>query len=165
MFYQSSKQILLGIFVALLLITMPVYAVKKYKISNYAGAHQFWFEAEDFDERDPPTNEYYPVVDADGAFGKAINRAGGAGGRIRWTFDISAAGGKGGTWYFWGRVIIPYNESDYMLVEGNPGDAEIPTGPPSQEVEGHSHSLMVMTEFLNLMWDLPGDGQAQTPLP
>ncbi|MBA7640931.1 hypothetical protein ES703_48602 [subsurface metagenome] len=130
MFHQSSKQILLGIFVALLLITMPAYAVKKYKISNYGGVHQIWFEAEDFDERNPPTNEYYPVVDADGAFGKAINRAGGAGGRIRWTFDISAAGGKGGTWYFWGRVIIPYNESDYMLVEGDPGDAEIPTGPP-----------------------------------
>ncbi len=130
MFHQSSKQILLGIFVALLLITMPAYAVKKYKISNYGGAHQIWFEAEDFDERNPPTNEYYPVVDADGAFGKAINRAGDAGGRIRWTFDISAAGGEGGTWYFWGRVIIPYNESDYMLVEGDPGDAEIPTGPP-----------------------------------
>jgi len=130
MFHQSSKQILLGIFVALLLITMPVYAVENFKISNYGGAHQIWFEAEDFDERDPPTNEYYPVVDADGAFGKAINRAGGAGGRISWTFDISEAGGKGGTWYFWGRVIIPYNESDYMLVEGDPGDAEIPTGPP-----------------------------------
>ena len=130
MFHQSSKQILLGIFVALLLITMPVYAVKKYKFSNYGGAHQIWFEAEDFDERDPPTNEYYPVVHEADAFGKAVSRSGGAGGRIRWTFDISAAGCKGGTWYFWGRVINPGNWSDYMLVEGHPGDAEIPTGPP-----------------------------------
>ncbi len=130
MFHQSSKQILLGIFVALLLITMPAYGVKNYKISNYGGAHQIWFEAEDFDERDPPTNQYYPVVHEADAFGKAINRAGDAGGRISWTFDISAAGGKGGTWYFWGRVILPFNQSDYMLVEGDPGDAEIPTGPP-----------------------------------
>ena len=130
MFHQSSKQILLGIFVALLLITMPAYAVENYKISNYGGAHQIWFEAEDFDERDPPTNEYYPVVNEAGAFGKAVSRSGGAGGRISWTFDISAAGGKGGTWYFWGRVINPGNWSDYMLVEGDPDDAEIPTGPP-----------------------------------
>jgi len=98
MFHQSSKQILLGIFVALLLVTMPAYAVENYKTSNYAGAHQIWFEAEDFDERDPPTDQYYSVVDEAGAFGKAINRAGGRGGMIRWTFDISAAGGKGGTW-------------------------------------------------------------------
>ena len=49
---------------------------------------------------------------------------------IRWIFDISAAGGKGGTWYFWGRIIDPTNLSDYMLIEGDPGDATIPTGPP-----------------------------------
>ncbi|MHC4191776.1 MAG: right-handed parallel beta-helix repeat-containing protein, partial [Planctomycetota bacterium] len=129
MFHRSSKQIFLGIFVALLLLTMPVYAVKNFKISNYAGAHQIWFEAEDFDERDPDTDQFYPVVDADGAFGQAVTRAGGHG-MIRWTFDISAADGKGGTWYFWGRVLNPYNRSDWMLVEGHPGDAEIPTGPP-----------------------------------
>jgi len=130
MFHQSTKQILPGIFVALLLITTPAYAVKNYKISNYGGGHQIWFEAEDFDERNPDTDQYYPVVDKAGAFGQAINRAGGAGGMIRWTFDISKAGGKGGTWYFWARLINPSNASDYMLVEGDPDDAEIPTGPP-----------------------------------
>jgi hypothetical protein len=131
MFHQLSKQILLGIFVALLLLTMPVYGIKNfnYKISNYGGAHQIWFEAEDYDERNPDTAQYYPVVDAADAFGKAITRAGGAGGMIRWTFDISAAGGKGGTWYFWARQINPENSSDYMLVEGDPDDADIPTGP------------------------------------
>ncbi len=97
MFHQSSKQILLGIFVALLLITIPVYAVENFKISNYAGAHPIWFEAEDFDERIPDTDECFPVVDAAGAFGQTISR-GGDGGRISWTFDISAADGKGGTW-------------------------------------------------------------------
>ena len=91
---------------------------------------QIWFEAEDYDERNPDTEEFYPVVDAAGAFGKAITRTGEAGGMIRWTFDIGAAGGKGGTWYFWARIINPANSSDYMLVEGDPGDPTIPTGPP-----------------------------------
>jgi len=119
-------------FYILLLITTPVYAIKNYnyKISNYADSHQIWFEAEDFDERNPDTDQYYPVVDVADAFGKAINRAGGAGGMIRWTFDIRAADGKAGTWYFWARVLNPENQSDYMLVEADPDDAEIPTGPP-----------------------------------
>ena len=129
MFHQSSKQILLGISVALFL-TMPAYAVKNFKVSNFGGAHQIWFEAEDYDERNPDNNTYYPVVDAAGASGKAITRTGAAGGMIRWTFDISAAGGKGGTWYFWGRIINPANASDYMLVKGDSGDPTIPTGPP-----------------------------------
>jgi hypothetical protein len=131
MFQQSSKQILLGIFVVVLLLTMPVYAIKNYnyKISNYADSHQIWFEAEDYDERNPDTDQYYPVVDVADAFGKAISRSGGSGGMISWTFDISAADGKKGTWYFWARVLNPDNRSDYMLVEGDPDDAEIPTGP------------------------------------
>ena len=78
MFHQSSKQIPLGILVALLL-TVPAYAGKNYKISSYGGGHQIWFEAEDYDERNPDTAQYYPVVDQAGAFGKAITRAGGAG--------------------------------------------------------------------------------------
>ncbi len=130
MFHQSTKQILLGIFVALLLMTIPVYAVETFKISDYGDGHQIWFEAEDFDERNPDTEQYYPVVDEAGAYGQAITRAGGAGGMIRWTFNISAAGGKGGTWYFWGRVINPSNQSDFMLVEGHPGDPVLPADPP-----------------------------------
>ena len=118
-----------GVFVASLLTT-PVHAVKDFKISGYEGGHQIWFEVEEFDERSPEGDQYYPVVDADGAFGQAITRAGGAGGMIRWTFDISTAGGEGGTWYFWARQINPGNTSDYMLVEGDPGDTQIPTGPP-----------------------------------
>jgi hypothetical protein len=129
MFHRSSKQVLWSVFVALLL-TVPAYAVKNFKISNFGGGHQIWFEAEDYDERNPDTNAYYPVVDAAGAFGKAITRTGNAGGMIRWTFDISTTGGKGGTWYFWGRVINPSNTSDYMLVKGDPGDPVIPSGPP-----------------------------------
>ena len=129
MFHPSSRQILLGVFIALAL-TMPAYAVKTFKTSNFGNAHQIWFEAEDYDERNPDNNTYYPVVDAAGAFGKAINRTGTAGGMVRWTFDISAAGGKGGTWYFWGRIINPANTSDYMLVKGDSGDPVIPDKPP-----------------------------------
>jgi len=143
-------------FYTLLLITMPVYAVKNYnyKISNYGDAHQIWFEAEDYDERNPDTDQYYPVVDAADAFGQAITRAGGAGGMIRWTFDIRAADGKAGTWYFWARVLNPDNQSDYMLV-----------APPSQEVTAHRHSLMMMTESLSERMRLGPGGEMTKEAP
>ncbi len=135
MFHPWSRQILLGVFIALAL-TMPAYAVKTFKTSNFGNAHQIWFEAEDYDERNPDTNQFYPVVDAAGAFGKAVTRAGDQGGMIRWTFDISAAGGKGGTWYFWARLNNPGNTSDYMLVKGDPGDAVIPDKAPFPGEDG-----------------------------
>ena len=50
MFNRSSKQMLLGIFIALFFITTPVYSVTNYKISNYGGGHQIWFEVEDYDD-------------------------------------------------------------------------------------------------------------------
>jgi len=169
MFHQSSKQILLGIFVTLLLITMPVYAIKynNYKISDYGGGHQIWFEAEDYDERNPDTDQYFPVVDAADAFGQAITRAGGAGGMIRWTFDISAVDGKRGTWYFWGRVINPSNQSDFMLVEGHPGDPQIPTGPPfpgTSSAEGFTNAHRVFEEDIGPPWEWArsGHGEAHT---
>jgi formylglycine-generating enzyme required for sulfatase activity len=155
MFHQSSKQIILSIFVASLLITVPVYAVENFKTSNYGSAHQIWFEVEDFDERNPATDQYYSVVDAAGAFGKAINR-GGPGGMIRWTFDISKAGGRGGTWYFWGRVIIPYNHSDFMIVEGDPGDPTLPAGPPFPKPgseAGFTKSHRVFDENIGPPWE------------
>jgi len=127
MFHQSSKQILFGIFVALLLITVPVYAVKNFKISSYGGGHQIWFEAEDYDGLDPA--DFCQIVDKAGAFGQAVTRGGGSG-MVRWTFDISKAEGKGGTWHFWVRNLNPDNRSDFMLVEGHPGDPEIFTTPP-----------------------------------
>jgi hypothetical protein len=129
MFHQRLTQILLGICLALLL-AVPAYAVEPFKVSNFGDAHQIWFEAEDYDERDPDTDEFFLIVDEDGAYGRAVTRAGDAGGMMSWTFDISRAGGSAGTWYFWGRLINPSNQSDYMLVKGDPDDAEIPTGPP-----------------------------------
>jgi len=128
MCHRLSGQVLLGVFVALGL-TLPAYAVKNVKVSNHGNGHQIWFEAEDFDERNPNTPDYSPVVDQDGAFRKAVGRTGAAGGMMRWAFDISAAGGKGGTWYFWGRVLNPNNRSDYLLIEGDPQGPPIPAGP------------------------------------
>ncbi len=130
MSHNSAKHITLIVLVTTLLLATPVRAVKNFKISSYEGGHQIWFEAEEFDERNPEGDRYFPVVDQDGAFGRAVSRTGGAGGMIRWTFDISAAGGVGGTWYFWGRVINPINQSDWMIVEGDPDDPEVPAGPP-----------------------------------
>ena len=127
--------LLLGVLVALGL-TMPAYAVKNVKVSNHGNGHQIWFEAEDFDERNPNTADYCPVVDQAGAFGKALGRTGASAGMMRWTFDISAAGGKGGTWYFWGRVLNPSNRSDFLLIAGDPQGPPIPSGPPFPAAEG-----------------------------
>jgi len=132
---RLSGQVLLGVLVALAL-TMPAYAVKNVKVSNYGQGHQIWFEAEDFDERNPNTADYCPVVDQAGAFGKAVGRTGAAGGMMRWTFDISAAGGKSGTWYFWGRVLNPNNRSDFLLIAGDPQGPPIPSGPPFPAGDG-----------------------------
>ncbi|MBM3240189.1 hypothetical protein FJZ31_28220 [Candidatus Poribacteria bacterium] len=115
---------------SILFFVMSVYAVEVFKVSNYGGSHQIWFEAEAYDERKPDADQYYKVVAKDDAFGKAINRTGQSGGMISWTFDISKAKGKSGEWYFWGREINPSNQSDYLLVKGDSGDKEIPNGPP-----------------------------------
>jgi len=171
MIHQSLKQIVLGTFAALLLMTIPAYAVKGYKTSTLGGGHQIWFEVEDYDKRDPDTEQYYPVVDAAGAFGKAITRAGGAGGMIRWSFNISRAGGKGGTWYFWGRVINPNNQSDFMVVDGNPGDPTLPAAPPyhgTSSAPGFTNEHRVFEENLgtpgNWVWGRSDHGEAHTKL-
>ncbi len=124
MSYQLSKRILLGIIVASLLMTMPAHAVESFKVSNYGGGTQIWFEVEHFDERDPDDDSSFALGNEAGAFGQSISSVGSDDGAsmIRWTFNIAGASGKGGTWYFWGRVINPSNQSDFMLVEGHPGD-------------------------------------------
>ena len=107
-----------------------------FRVSSYGGGHQVWFEAEAFSERDPDSDQYFKVAEAKGAFGEAVTRAGGAGGMISWTFDIRQAGGVGGEWYFWARIISPDNQSDYMLVDGDPDDVPIPEGPPYPGEDG-----------------------------
>jgi hypothetical protein len=118
--------IAISLFISFLipLTTTPTFAVETYKISSYGAGHQIWFEAEDFDERDPADDSSFALSDEPGAYGRSITCMGGTrgGNMMRYTFDISKTGGSGGTWYFWGRVINPGNRSSFMLVEGNPGD-------------------------------------------
>ena len=103
----------------LLLGVMPTYAVEVFKVSEFGGGSQIWFEVEAYDERNPDDELYYPVIDKDDAFGQVINRTGATGGYIKWIFDISKAGGSAGTWYFWARIINPNNTSDYLVVAGS----------------------------------------------
>ncbi len=111
---------------------VPRAALPGPRVSQFAGGIQLWFEAESFAERLPESEEFFPLVDAaaDGAFGGAVSRSGGAGGCILWQFNIETAGGTAGTWYMWGRVHNPGNTSDYMLVDGDPGDFDIPEVEP-----------------------------------
>jgi hypothetical protein len=164
MFHQLSKQIFLGIFVALLLMATPGYAVENFKISNYAGGHQIWFEVEDFDERDPDDDSSFALGNEAGAFGQSISSVGSDDGAsmIRYTFDISAAGGKGGTWYFWGRVINPSNQSDFMLVDGHPGDTMPVTLPVSGLVNGQRVFEENAGSTGNWAWSDNDKGEAHT---
>ncbi len=104
---------------------------KPFRISDYAGGVQIWFEAEDFTERIPDDETFFPIVPGSGALnGLVLSRAGGAGGCVRWDFDISEAQGVGGDWTMWTRLVNPSNLSDYMLIEGDPGDLDIPDVEP-----------------------------------
>jgi len=135
---QSSRQYLLGILVVSLFVAVPGYAVENVKTSTYGAGHQIWFEVEDFDERDPADETSFTLSDQPGAFGRSISSVNGSdgSGMIRYDFDISKAGGSGGSWYFWGRVINPNNNSDFMLVDGHPGDQVPFTQPVSGLVNG-----------------------------
>jgi hypothetical protein len=148
---QISKQMFLSVLIALLIVAVPAYAVDVFKVSNVGGGSQIWFEVEDYDERDPDTDEYYPVVDKEDAFGQVINRTGVAGGMISWTFDISAAGGEAGTWYFWARLINPNNTSDFMVVAGHPGD-EIVDGPPFEAGFGNDKRIFEQSQGPPWTW-------------
>ena len=101
MLHQLSKQFFLGIFVVLLLVATPGYAVETFKTSTYGTGHQIWFEVEDYDERNPDNDDGFALSDEPGAFGRSITQTSGSDGAylLRYDFDISKAGGKGGTWY------------------------------------------------------------------
>jgi len=124
MLSKSSTQLSVGVLIVLLLVAVPSFGVANFKVSEYGAGHQIWFEAEDFDQRDPADDSSFALSDTTGAFGRTISCMNGTdgAGMIRYTFNISPAGGSGGTWYFWGRVINPNNNSSFMLVDGSPGD-------------------------------------------
>jgi len=158
MAHHLSRQCFLVIFMVSLFVAAPGYAVEDVKVSSYGTGRQIWFEAEDFDERDPADDSSFTVTDEPGAFGRAISSVNGSDGNgmIRYTFDIGLAGGSGGTWYFWGRVINPSNNSDFMLVDGHPGDPV----PFTQPVTGLTNDHRAFEESLGSApdgWAWSGD--------
>ena len=119
----------------LLLLAMSAHAVEEFKVSNYDGGHQIWFEAEDFDERS--SNENYKLGIAEkalkptnGAFGDIVTNTTAGEGWLLYRFDISIAGGKAGDWRFVGRLINPNNHSDWLWVLGDDGN-KIPEVKPA----------------------------------
>ncbi len=155
--------IILGVFAVILLINTPVGAIETFKVSTYGAGHQIWFEVEDFDERDPADETCFALADDPGAFGRSINSVNNQHGEgmIRYTFDISKAGGTGGSWYFWGRVINPNNNSDFMLVAGHPGDPV----PFTQPVTGLTNDQRVFEESLGTTpdgWAWSGDSHNES---
>ena len=86
---------------------------------------------------------------------------------LRYTFDISKAGGKGGTWYFWGRAIVPQNESDFLVVEGIVGEPVLPASPPypgTSSATGFTNARRDVDENLGppWTWGRSGHGDGHT---
>ena len=113
---------------------LPVSAVVNFRTSEYSNGHEIWFEAEDFDERSPNENYKLGIEEKaldpnDGAFGDIVTNTGGNG-WLLYRFDISRAGGEGGSWRFIARIVNPANASDWLWVLGDDGD-EIPEAAPA----------------------------------
>ena len=139
---MSRVYVVLLISLFILLLAAPIYAVDEFKVSEFGGAHQIWFQAEAFDDRDPDSANTdgvgFKLVAAEttielpaGAYGDAIvDVSGNDSVWLLYNFDISATGGSAGTWYIWSREINPSNQSEYLWVLGDDGN-EIPTVKPA----------------------------------
>jgi hypothetical protein len=143
--FKSGEYFLLWASIAILTsAAISADAVKEFRVSEYRGGHQIWFEAEAFDDRDEGSakdkNRGYQLAsttkvnipkDASGD-GIVVVR----GDDTIWLlykFDISKAGGKKGTWYLWAKMLNPTNRSDWLWVLGDDGK-EIPKAKPAFEV-------------------------------
>ncbi len=136
----------IGLCLSVLLLVNITYAVDVFKISDFGGGHQIWFEVEAFDARDDNSENAagvgFKLVDAetnieliDGAFGDAVvNVSGNDNIWLLYNFDISEAEGKAGTWTLWSREINPSNQSEFLWVMGDDGD-EIPDVKPTFVIE------------------------------
>ena len=126
----------------ILLLVMPAYALNLFKISNYSGGCQIWFETEAFDARDSDSENNvgigFKIVEAEtridlpkDAFGDGIVNVRGTNNIwLLYTFDVSAAEGEGGIWYLWARMVNPNNRSEWLWMLGDDGK-EIPDGKPA----------------------------------
>jgi hypothetical protein len=128
------KAIFVLVCYSILALTLSAVAVDEFKVSQYNGGHQIWFEAEAFDERSPNENYKLGIAEKalepnDGAFGDIVTNTGGKG-WLLYRFDISRCDGEGGMWRFVGRIINPSNASDWLWVLGDDGN-EIPKVEPA----------------------------------
>lgn len=151
------QKIFLFIIIVIFLIPTNLLAVKNFKISEYWGGHQIWFEAEDFDERSPNQNYKLGIAEkalkpTAGAFGDIVTNTGGSG-WLLYRFDISRAGGKAGKWRFIGRIINPSNASDWLWVLGDDGD-KIPDVAPNFVRPDH---IIFENDTPNWAWVTDGD--------
>lgn len=153
--YQHNFKLLFLLISMVLLLVIPVSAVENFKTSSYGAGHQIWFEAEDFDDRNPNNDFGFAMSDEPNDFGKSITNTSGDDGEymLRYDFDISKAGGSGGTWYFWGRVINPTGRSSFMLVEGHPGDPMPVTIPMS----GLTGKMRIFEDHIGSTWTWAND--------
>ena len=118
---------------SVLLLAASAYAVDVFKVSEYAGGHQIWFEAEAFDARDPESENVKNIgfkrikaetnIDLpDDTFGDAlVDVQGNDNIWLIYKFDISECGGKEGTWYLRARIINPGNRSEWLWMMGDDG--------------------------------------------
>ena len=149
-------------------LTAPTVAAN-FTVSNFGDGSQIWFQAEDYDQRIPDNDDFFAVVEAPvgeealvhpipalSQEALTINRLGGPGGRISYDFNINQLG-EAGTWYFWGRVINPNNLSDFILVEGHPGDV-IPTTEPFQGDFNNDQRLFERNTGPPFGWSGGGEG-------
>lgn len=136
-------------------------AVEQFTVSGFGDGSQIWWEAENFDQRIPDTDDHFALASApddEEAFGTGLNTINriGAGGRISYTFDINQLG-EAGTWYFWGRVLNPNNLSDFMLVDGHPGDV-VPTEEPFSGAFSDSQRVFERNTGPPFGWSGGGEG-------
>ena len=72
---RRCPYIRLALSCAFALSAVLAHAVTDPRASNYGGGSQLWFQAEDYDERNPDTDEFFVVVDAPDAFGQVATLA------------------------------------------------------------------------------------------
>ena len=125
--------------IVLISVPMPAYAVEEFRVSSNGAGVQIWFEAEAFDARDPGKGysltkaEAKLAVPQDTFGGECISPRTNDNSWVLYNFDIKQADGKRGIWYFWGRILSPNNQSDWIWVIGDPSDSkEIPNARPAK---------------------------------
>jgi hypothetical protein len=164
-----THRLLVVSIVLLMSLIMSSHAVDVFRVSQYNGGHQIWFEAEAFDDRDAQskgdktkgfqlgsdTNVKAPKgVSGDGI----VVMAGSPQNWMIYTFDISKAGGKGGTWYLRQKMINPTNRSDWLWVLGDDGD-KIPTVTPAFDA---GDDRVFEGAPVTFVWDMRnGEGQVK----